>query len=123
MKPLHAAKEIQTKHFTLAFDAKTGAIPKLENRATKRNWASAERPLALFTYQTLSAAEYADFLDRYVVVKTWWSPQDFGKPNVEAFGATAAEWHPTLLALSHAHTGAEDRLLLRMRIDDAAAMA
>ncbi len=118
-----AMKEIKTKHFTIAFDPKTGAIVKLENRATKRNWASAERPLALFTYQTLSAAEYADFIARYIVVKTWWAPQDFGKPNVEAFHAEAAEWHPTLTSLSHTHTGDEDRLLLRLRIEDAAALA
>ena len=123
MKPLDAAQEIQTKHFTLAFDAKTGAIVKLENRATKKQWASADHPLALFTYQTLSAAEYAEFIDRYITVKTWWAPQDFGKPNVEAFSAEAAEWHPTLASLSHAHTGAEDRLLLRMTIEDGAALA
>ena len=127
MKAIHLSsgtmKEIQTKHFTIGFDPKTGAIVKLENRATKRNWASAEHPLALFTYQTLSAAEYADFIDRYIVVKTWWAPQDFGKPNVEAFGAKAAEWHPTLTSISHTHTNAEDRLLLRMKIDDAAATA
>ena len=123
MKTIDASKEIETKHFAIAFDAKTGAIVKLRNRATKRNWASAEWPLALFTYQTLSAAEYADFLDRYIVVKTEWAPQDFGKPNVEAFHAETAEWHPTLTSLSHMHTRAEDRLLLRMRIEDAAAMA
>ena len=123
MKSLDATKEIQTKHFTIAFDAKTGAIVKLENRATKRNWASAERPLALFTYQTLSAAEYAAFIDSYIVVKTWWAPQDFGKPNVEAFHAVAAEWHPTVASLSHTHTSEEDRLLLRLRIEDAAALA
>ena len=123
MRPLDAAKEIRTKHYTLAFDAKTGAIVKLENRATKRQWASDERPLALFTYQTLSAAEYADFLDRYIVLKTEWAPQDFGKPNVESFDAEAAEWHPTLASLSHTHTGAEDRLLLQMTIEDGAALA
>lgn len=123
MTPLDATKEVQTKHFTLAFDPRTGAIVKLENRATKRNWARAERPLALFTYQTLSAAEFADFLDRYIVVKTEWAPQDFGKPNVEAFHATAGEWHPTLTSLLHTHTGTEDRLLLRMAIEDAGAMA
>ena len=123
MKPLDATKEIQTKHFTIAFDPKTGAIVKLGNRATNRNWASADRPLALFTYQTLSAAEFADFLERYIVLKTEWAPQDFGKPNVEAFHAAAAEWHPTLTSLSHRRTDIEDRLLLRMRIEDATAMA
>ena len=123
MKPLDATKEIQTKHFTLAFDPKTSAIVKLENRATKRQWASADHPLALFTYQTLSAAEYADFLDRYIVVKTEWAPQDFGKPNVETFHAASAEWHPTLLSLLHTHTGADERLLLRLRMEDAAAVA
>lgn len=123
MKPVDAAKEIQTKHFVIGFDAKTGAITKLENRATGRQWASAEQPLALFTYQTLSAAEYSDFLDRYITVKTWWAPQDFGKPNVESFDAKAAEWHPTLRSIAHSHTGAEERLLLRLEIEDAAAVA
>ncbi len=123
MRPIDAAKEIQTKHFTLAVDGKTGAIVTLENRATKKQWASAVHPLALFTYQTLSAAEYADFLERYVVSKADWAPQDFGKPKIEAFHAEAREWHPTLVSLSHATTSMEERLLLRMKVDDAAAEA
>ena len=123
MRPVAAGEVIRTKHFEIAFDAKTGAITRLENRKTKRVWATAERPLALFTYQTLSAAEYTAFIAKYLVVQTEWGPQDFGKPNVEAFHPVAAEWHPTSAEVLHGRVGAEDRVMLRLKIKDDAAEA
>ncbi len=118
-----AARPIETTHFMMAVDAQTGAIVRLQNRATKREWASADHPLALFTYQTLSAEDYTDFLARYIVVKSWWAPGDFGKPNIAAFGALSQQWHPKLLACSVGKQGAATRMLLRLGIDDPVAAA
>ena len=121
LQPHDAAQIIETKHFQLSIDPQTGAIVHLQNRSTMREWASPQNPLALFTYQTLSAVDYADFLDRYVKSKADWAPRDFGKPGIAAFGALAREWHPQLLSCSVAHSDREDRVLLEWQIQDQAA--
>ncbi len=105
------AKDFETEHFTVSLDEKTGAIRKL--RAKGREWNS----LALFSYQTLSADDYAKFMASYVTSKADWAPQDFGKPNIEHFGARSRTWTPTLVNC----WAGEDRLLARLKIDDPAA--
>jgi len=61
----------------IALDSQTGAIQKLRARSNGREWASAASPLALFTYQTLSKADYDRYDADYVTVKTWWSVLGF----------------------------------------------
>ena len=46
----------------MALDPKTGAISQLRSKKTGREWASAEHPLALFSYQTQSKADFDKFL-------------------------------------------------------------
>ncbi|HEY6273394.1 MAG TPA: DUF5054 domain-containing protein, partial [Terriglobales bacterium] len=89
------------------------------SKKTGREWASPERPLALFSYQTLSKADYDRFLASYVVLKTWWSPQDFGKPNIDHFGAQSRVWPPTLADCWSGKVAEGYRILASMRIDDA----
>jgi hypothetical protein len=117
------AQPIETKFFTLALDPATGAIVQLHNKATGDRWATPAHPLALFTYQTLSAADYASFLDQYVKTKANWAPKDFGKPGIEYFGATSREWHPRLVQCWTSSGPREDRLLAELAINDAAAIA
>jgi hypothetical protein len=110
--------EIDSEHFVLALDGKTGAIVKLHNKKTGREWASGQHPLALFVYQTLSKADYDRFLDEYVVSKEWWAPRDFGKPNIEHFDAESREWLP---ALQQCWVGKEKnglRVLAELKIED-----
>jgi hypothetical protein len=114
-----AAKDFETPHFTVGIDEQTGAIRKL--RANGREWASPEHPLALFGYQTLSADDYAKFMASYVTSKADWAPQDFGKPNIEHFGARSRTWTPTLVNCWSGENEDGHRLLARMKIDDAAA--
>lgn len=116
-QPLHG------KHFELAIDPATGAIVRLRAHKSGRDWASAAHPLALFTYQTLSPAEYAAYLKRYITVDTDWAPKDFGKPGIEDFGAVAREWHPRVIACWTAADPDADRMLLELAIDDAEALA
>jgi hypothetical protein len=118
LEPASAKNEITTKHFVLAIDPKTGAITRLQNRATGKEWASAEHPLALFTYQTLSAEDFAHYLDAYVLSKADWAPRDFGKPNIGTFGALSQEWHPTVTQAWAGTTGDAHRILLELKIDD-----
>ncbi len=115
------AKDFETEHFTVALDEKTGAIRRLLSKQAGREWASPEHPLALFSYQTFSAEDYARFMDSYVTSKAAWAPQDFGKPNIEHFGARSRTWRPTLTNCWSAESGEDHRLLARLKIDDAAA--
>ena len=121
--PLDASKKIVGKHFTLALDSQTGAITQMLRRSTGDDWASPTSPLALLTYQTLSSADFADYLDRYVQIKADWAPRDFGKPGIENFGARSQEWHPQLIKCWSAQDATGLRVLLHLQIVDTGAEA
>jgi hypothetical protein len=89
-----AAAPFKTTHFRVTLDPATGAITDL--RYKDRRWASAQRPLALLSYQTLSKADFDKFLASYITVQTDWAPKDFGKPNMGKFGAQSRVWTPKL---------------------------
>ena len=92
--PHPAGDEIETQYFIAALDPKNGSIHRLRNKKSGREWASSEHPLALFSYQTLSQQDYSHFFDNYVVSNEDWAKKDFGKPNIERFGAKSQEWIP-----------------------------
>ncbi|HTS31020.1 MAG TPA: DUF5054 domain-containing protein [Bryobacteraceae bacterium] len=117
-----AADPIETRHFTVALDPKTGAITRLEGKQTRHNWASATRPLALFSYQTLSKRDYDRFFEAYLKSKADWAPKDFGKPNIERFGAGSRTWIPALAECRHSRDANGDRILARLHIDDEQAL-
>jgi hypothetical protein len=93
-KPVqHAPGEpIKTAHFILNIDPQTGAITRLHNKANGREWASERNPIALLTYQTLSQEDYRRYRSSYVISSADWAQKDFGKPNIERFGAKREEW-------------------------------
>jgi hypothetical protein len=109
-------KEIETDHFIIALDPQTGAIDKFQNKSSKRDWASHEHPLALFTYQTLSKEDYDRFLASYITVKTDWAPKDFGKPNIEKFGAVSRKWYPRLAKCWAGQDKHSHRIVMRLEI-------
>jgi hypothetical protein len=88
--------ELETPHFQIQLDEKTGAIHKLNHKTKSQNWAAPDHPLALFTYQTLSQTDYAAFFKNYVISNEDWAFKDFGKPNIERFGAVSKIWMPSL---------------------------
>ena len=99
----------ETAHFTIGLDRVTGAIARLTDKARGRDWASAANPLALFSYRTFSKPDYDRFLASYITVQTDWAPKDFGKPNIEKFGAESKVWSPKIVECwsgenHHAHT-------------------
>jgi hypothetical protein len=116
-----AGQPIETAHFILGLDAQTGAITRLQNKATGREWASKSNPIALFTYQTLSQENYQRFLSAYVLLNDStmeWAPRDFGKPNIEKLGAVHQDWHPSL-AEAHVEESADaHRIVARLEIQD-----
>jgi hypothetical protein len=88
--------DVETPHFQIELDEATGAIRKLNHKTRNQNWAAPDHPLALFTYQTLSQADYASFFKSYVISNEDWAFKDFGKPNIERFGAVSKIWMPSL---------------------------
>ena len=111
---LNPGTELEGAHFSLAIDPQTGAIRRLRAKSNGREWASASRPLALFSYQTFSKADYDRFLQSYVTSKADWAPQDFGKPNIEHFGAQSRTWVPKVVK----SWTAGNRLLAQLEIGD-----
>jgi hypothetical protein len=83
---------IETDHFTIQLDPVTGGVVGLRSKASGREWCSVKNPLASFSYQTLSKHDYDEFLASYITVQTDWAPKDFGKPNIEKFGAQSRTW-------------------------------
>jgi hypothetical protein len=111
---LNRGQLLETKRFRLGFDDKTGAITHLENRRSGLNLASPENLLALFTYQTFSKADYDRFLASYITVQTDWAPKDFGKPNIESFGAISQRLNPSSAKIWHAKTDGKHRAVVEM---------
>ena len=121
--PHDAHEEIDSAHFVVGLDPATGAIRSLRNKASGRQWASADHPLALFSYQTLSLEDYTSFFDRYIISHADWVAKDFGKPNIERHGAVSRTWHPSLSGVSVAKDADGTRVLAKLEIQDAAAQA
>jgi Domain of unknown function (DUF5054) len=115
-------KEWETKHFILALDPGTGAISRLRSKHSGREWASADHPLALFSYQTLSLDDYSRFFANYVISTEDWAKKDFGKPNIERFGAEHRDWLPSLAELQIAEDAEAHWMLARLQIADADAL-
>jgi hypothetical protein len=113
-----ATEAIETKHFLVALDPETGAISRLRNKKTGHDWASARQPLALFSYQTLSKSDYDRFFADYLKSKADWAPKDFGKPNIERFGAESRTWLPVLTDCRRANNATGHTILTKLKIDD-----
>jgi Domain of unknown function (DUF5054) len=116
-----AGSEIETPHFIVGIDPHTGAICRLRNKKSNREWASSEHLLALFSYQTLSQQDYLRFFASYVISDADWAKKDFGKPNMEHFGAESREWLPSLADLQLEEDNHVHRLLARLEVNDAEA--
>ena len=116
-----AGHPIETAHFIVGIDAQTGAITRLRNKATGREWASNSNPIALFTYQTLSQEDYKRFISAYVLLNDStieWAPRDYGKPNIERYGAVRQDWHPSSVVMHVEETADAHRIVIRMHIQD-----
>jgi hypothetical protein len=113
-----AGEEISTSHFVLALDPQTGAISRLRSKKTNREWASAEHPLGLFVYQTLSQTDYDKFLASYIVSSESWAAKDFGKPNITSLAPASQEWKSTLMNCWLGKDATGHRLLAELHIDD-----
>jgi hypothetical protein len=111
-------QEIEADHFVVALDG-NGAIRRLRNKASGREWAAPDHRLAVFSYQTLSQDDYARFFSNYIISHAEWVSKDFGKPNMEKFGASSQVWQPSLSSLRVEEDEDQHRLLAELEIRDA----
>ena len=118
-----AGKPIETEHYVLGIDARTGAITRLRNKATGREWAGEKNPIGLFTYQTLSQDDYQRFIASYLTTKADWAQKDFGKPNIERFGAKSQERQASSAEVSVEETGDAHTIVVGLEIQDDSAFA
>ncbi len=94
---------IVSKHFDLRLDPMTGALTRLRQHTSGRNWAAPRHPLALLRYQTFGPVEFEHFQRAYNThyghpEVMWWATSDFGKPGLEHTAAQSAFWQPQLRA-------------------------
>jgi hypothetical protein len=118
LKPHATDSVIETQHFTVSIDPRTGAISGLREKAKERDWATAKNPLGIYSYQTFSKQDFDRFIASYIHSTEDWAFKDFGKPGIDRFGAQSREWAPTLV---HLWSGADShgyRVLAELRVED-----
>jgi len=118
LKPHAPDSVIETQHFTVSIDPRTGAINGLREKAKERDWATAKNPLGIYSYQTFSKQDFDRFIASYIHSTEDWAFKDFGKPGIDRFGAQSREWTPTLV---HLWSGADShgyRVLAELRVED-----
>lgn len=94
LNEFNPASNLQTSNFDVSLDPAHGAIVKLRDRKTGREWASSEHPLALFRYQTFTSADFARFNAQYNTQE--FAYNDFGKPGMNQYRAESKTWEPEL---------------------------
>jgi hypothetical protein len=113
-------EEIKARHFVLALDPQTGAICRLHSKKTNRDWATLERPLGLFVYQTLSQDDYQRFVTSYAL-ETDIHPEilnDLGKPHMTVLNPQSQEWKPQLMRCWTGREGSAHRVLAQLNFAD-----
>jgi hypothetical protein len=109
-----------TAHFSVGFDEKTGAIVRLKDKATGRNWASDKYKLGLFTYETFSDADYQRYWRQYIINKRptrVWSLPDNTKIGIAEAAPIHRTWTPGQTAI---YQDGDKRFVLVMKLDDEA---
>lgn len=118
LKPQRPELEFATRHFAVSIDPGTGALSGLREKQTGRVWASAENPLAVFSYQTFAKEDFDHFISSYIHSTEDWAFKDFGKPGIDRFGARSHNWTPKLVHLAAGTADNTFRLLAELRVVD-----
>lgn len=106
-----------TRHFTVGFDPEHGTLNRLVDRATGRDWTSAENPLALLRYQAFTHEDYARFLDQYIIDRrknAGWAAEDYGKPGIERYAGGGGSWAFRLAGLHERRDAAGHHFLAEL---------
>jgi hypothetical protein len=118
LAPLAPGTEIQGTHFILSLDPATGAIQRLQDRKTGREWASAQHLLASFRYQTFSSLDFARFNHAYNTMPMGY---DFSKPGLEKYPVQSRIWQPILKEAWAGEEAEGHRVVAELRLPQAEA--
>ena len=113
LAPLKAGADVQGRHFVVALDPATGAIVRLKDRKTGREWASPEHLLASFRYQTFTKADFDRFNHAY---NTQPMGYDFSKPGLEKYPVQSRTWQPGLKELWAGEDAQGHRIVAELRM-------
>jgi hypothetical protein len=117
------SEPIEGAQLSIAIDPQTGAIAQLTERASGREWADPQHPLALLRYQTFSQADYDRFRRQYSINKRTtavWAIPDFTKPGMAASGAESRWWLPSLAGRYRTRAADGERILAELTLPAAA---
>jgi hypothetical protein len=114
---IDANEAITTAHFTLRFDANTGALTQL--KTGRRNWASDTHPVGLLRYQTFSMRDFDRFQRSYnpnhgKPAIMWWSTSDFGKPGMEQNAPEHKLWQPQVAGIWQKRGDAGEHMVIQL---------
>jgi Domain of unknown function (DUF5054) len=113
---LAPGKNLETSNFVVSLDPAHGAIVQLRDRKTGRAWASTEHPLALFSYQAFTAADFARFNAQYNTQS--WAHNDFGKPGMNQFGVESRTWQAVLHKCAVGEDASGHRIVADLQMPD-----
>jgi hypothetical protein len=117
MARLEPGEPVVGARLALAIDPRTGAISRLADQATGREWAGIENLLALLRYQTFSQADYDRFRRQYNINKretATWAVSDYTKPGIADAGAVSSWWGARVVEQYHDRLPGSERLLVHM---------
>lgn len=125
---------VKTQYFTLSIDPGTGAISRLLDKRTNREWASAKNTLAHFRYETFDSEQCNRYVHQFaapppeitqmpVFLNGYWTIMNniWGKPGLDKYPVEARTWEPVLQRASVEETPAAHRLIAELRIPDTGA--
>jgi hypothetical protein len=88
--------------FRVRFSGTDGSITSLVDRSNAKEWADDSHPMALFRYQSLSAADYERFVREFVVnmddewIHSWAAP-DYGRLGLTPAHSESAFYSPKVV--------------------------
>jgi hypothetical protein len=82
--------------FVLSFNSSSGAINRLVDKKTSRVWATPNKQIAAFVYQTYNETQFIEFQNAYNECPPHCNVPDFGKPHLSLANPVARYWYPTL---------------------------
>lgn len=66
----------------------------------------------------MSQEDYQRFIASYLTTKADWAQKDFGKPNIERFGAKSQEWQASSAEVTTEEMADAHRIMVRLEIRD-----
>ena len=106
--------EIESTHFVVSLDPATGALIRMKDRKSGREWASPKHPLAAFLYQTFTSADFARFNAQYNTAK--FASNDFGKPGLDRYPVQSRTWQSALQNIAIGQNAQGQRMVAELKM-------